>query len=128
MMVRLTAAKTAAFTTLAVLGILVPTTSAQAATTDLGDCPRSHFCAWADDNYKGTLASWEGDDSWWGDNNMHDDAESMFNNGTPASEDVVAIYYDVNHGGFAFCMDRGETIDVNMDDNDYDSHVWTSGC
>nr|WP_238165969.1 peptidase inhibitor family I36 protein [Kribbella sp. VKM Ac-2527] len=99
-----------------------------AAGTALGDCPSGYFCAWADDDATGHRAQWEGDDAWWGDDGMHDNAETIYNNGVEHSEDVVAIYYDVNYKGFAFCMDRGEWLDWSMDDNDYDSHLWTSGC
>jgi len=126
-MKRFAVAKTMAFVTVALTAAVLPT-AAQAAPTALNDCPGGRICAWADDNYSGGRAEWEGNDYNWGDDGMHDNAESLYNNGFSAPRDRVLVYEDVNMGGSYICLERGESVDVWMDDNDYDSHEWVPGC
>lgn len=107
--------------------LMTAPTSASAAP---GDCPRSYFCAWADDGFSGHRAQWEGNDSdWWGDG-MHDNAESVKNAATSSTTvpDNVVVYMDVNYGRADICVRPGETFDAGMDDNDYDSHQWIHSC
>jgi hypothetical protein len=99
---------------------------AGAANASLADCRSGNFCAWSDDGFSGRLAQWGGNSSYW--SNMHDDAESVYNNGTPATYDAVNVYLDANYGRWDICVTRGETYDWGMDDNDYDSHKWATGC
>ncbi|HEU5160074.1 MAG TPA: peptidase inhibitor family I36 protein [Streptosporangiaceae bacterium] len=97
---------------------------------DLGQCPRTHFCAWTEDGFRGGFASWEGNSSNWGAKGMHDDADSVFNN-APSSTTVpdnVLVYENVGFSGLDICVLPGETYDAAMNDNDYDSHQWVHGC
>ncbi|WP_433016507.1 peptidase inhibitor family I36 protein [Kribbella sp. CA-294648] len=128
---RSTAKRVSAFLAIVFLAGSTTTVSANAATTadpDIGACPRGFFCAWSDDNAEGRMAKWEGDDSWWGDDGMHDDAETIYNNGHPGTYDDVVLYFDVNYRTMAFCLPQGDWRDWDMADNDYDSHKWRSGC
>ncbi|WP_432946072.1 peptidase inhibitor family I36 protein [Kribbella sp. CA-253562] len=115
---------------LAVAGaaLTVQAAPAGAATTGYGDCPAAYFCAWSDDGAEGGMSKWEFDDTNWTDDGMHDDAESVANNGTPGTFDDVQLFFDVNYGRGSICVAQGETYDWSMADNEYDSHYWTSGC
>ncbi|WP_432946074.1 peptidase inhibitor family I36 protein [Kribbella sp. CA-253562] len=101
---------------------------ANAATTAWNDCPSGYFCAWSEDGATGRFAKWEFDDSNWTDDLMHDDADSLFNNGTAGTYDDVAVYTDVDYRNYSFCVPNGEKYDWYMNDNEYDSHLWRSGC
>lgn len=96
------------------------------ANANLQDCRSGNFCAWSNDGFGGRIAQWTGNSSYW--SNMHDDAESVYNNGKPATLDSVNVYMDANYGRLDICVSRGETFDFGMDDNDYDSHKWVTGC
>ncbi|WP_328334049.1 peptidase inhibitor family I36 protein [Kribbella sp. NBC_00382] len=117
--------KTAAFAAATLVATAAPVVPASAA---LGDCPSGYFCAWADDNAQGHRAQWAGDDSNWGDDGMHDNDETVYNNGTPGGYDHVWLYYDVNYGRYNMCVEPGEWYDAQLDDNDHDSHQWQTGC
>ncbi|WFE53327.1 peptidase inhibitor family I36 protein [Micromonospora sp. WMMD1155] len=97
---------------------------------DLGDCPRSAFCAWAEDRFTGPWAYWYGSYPRWGDYGMHDDADSVFNNARSSTTvpDNVWVYYDVDYVSPSICVQPGETYDAGMNDNDYDSHKWFHSC
>ncbi|MEU9841022.1 peptidase inhibitor family I36 protein [Actinomadura sp. NPDC048032] len=96
----------------------------------LSDCPSSNFCAWANDGFTGRIAPWAGNSSNWATKNMHDDAESLFNNARSSSTvpDNVRVYLDINYGREDICVNPGETYDLAMNDNDYDSHLWVHSC
>lgn len=103
----------------------LPVATANAA---LGDCPQGYFCAWSEDDATGHRAQWSGNSSNWAGQNMHDDADTIYNNGSPATYDDVRVYLDVNYGRQDICVTRGDYYDWSMDDNDYDSHKWTQSC
>ena len=105
----------------ATVGVLAPSTSASAAEAD---CPSGHFCIWENDNFSGAMKSWEGDDSNWHDNGWGDRADSMKNNGVAHQWEDVAVYMHTNFGDEDECLDRGESADFWMDDDDYSSHKW----
>ncbi|MGH3239540.1 MAG: peptidase inhibitor family I36 protein [Spirillospora sp.] len=100
------------------------------ANADLGDCPRSAFCAWANDNFSGPYAYWYGNYPNWNHYGMHDDAESVFNNARSSTTvpDNVLVYENVDYSDVDICVNPGETYDAGMNDNDYDSHQWVHGC
>ncbi|GAA0939756.1 hypothetical protein GCM10009554_29810 [Kribbella koreensis] len=112
---------------LAVL-VLAGTVSVSSASASLDQCPRGFFCAWSEDDATGRFAQWEFDDSNWTDDLMHDDADTIYNNGSPGTYDDVEVFFDVNYRTLAFCLPQGEWRDWSMSDNDYDSHRWRSGC
>lgn len=102
------------------------------ANADLGDCPRTAFCAWPLDGFKGNpgWAYWYGNYPRWSDYGMHDDAESVFNN-APSSATVpdnVIVYLNIDYTGADICVLPGETYDAGMNDDDYDSHKWVHTC
>jgi hypothetical protein len=96
------------------------------ANANLADCRSGNFCAWSDDGFSGRLVQWTGGSHYW--STMHDDAESVYNNGKPAVLDAVNVYMDADYGRLDICVSRGETFDAGMNDNDYDSHKWVTGC
>ncbi len=98
------------------------------ANANLADCDSGNFCAWTEDGFTGRIAEWSTNSTQWLGRNMHDDADSVFNNGKPVTLDSVNVYEDINYGDFDICVDRGETYDTAMDDNDYDSHKWVDHC
>jgi hypothetical protein len=89
-----------------------------------------HFCAWINDGYGGSIASWTGNSSNWG--TMGDNAESVRNNRASSQTrvDNVVLYYDVNYGRRDLCVKPGENYDgsILFDDNAYSSHEWVHSC
>ncbi|WP_330468895.1 peptidase inhibitor family I36 protein [Streptomyces longwoodensis] len=116
---------TVAAAALAAAGVLLPASTASAA---LGDCPQGQFCVWDDDNYSSARMGWGGNDPNWHDDGWGDRADSLYNNGTPATYDDVRVYMDVNYVNEDLCVVRGDYYDWGMDDNDYSSHQWTASC
>jgi hypothetical protein len=116
----------AALAGLTLAATVVGTSPAAAGTRD---CRYGNFCAWTDDNFSGGIAQWGGNDPSWYDNGMHDNAESVYNNGNSAyTNDHVQVFEDINYGNLDICVNPGETYDAGMDDNDYDSHKWVDRC
>ncbi|MFI0408265.1 peptidase inhibitor family I36 protein [Actinomadura sp. 3N508] len=100
------------------------------ASADLGQCGRGYFCAWDNDGFKGAFAQWFGNSRNWGDKNMNDRADSVFNNARSSSTvpDNVAVYIHAGYSNMDICVLPGETYDAGMNDNDYSSHQWLHGC
>lgn len=122
--------KAATFTAVALLATGAQLAPASAASAALGDCPRGFFCAWADDNASGHRAQWAAgyDDPNWGDDGMHDNDETVYNNVGAGGWDTVKIFYDINYGRYNMCVEAGEWYDAQLDDNDHDSHYWSTSC
>ncbi|MBC6462463.1 peptidase inhibitor family I36 protein [Actinomadura sp. HBU206391] len=94
----------------------------------LNECPTDRFCAWINDEFSGSMASWSGNSSNWG--TMGDNAESMYNRRASSATrvDNVVTYHDVNYGDRGVCVNPGETYDTGMWDNSYSSHEWVHSC
>ena len=93
------------------------------------DCKFGNYCAWSNDNFGGVFRSWSGIDSWWGNNQMHDDAESIYNQGSEQYvNDHANVYMDADYANLDICLAPGESADFGMNDNDYDSHKWVDRC
>jgi hypothetical protein len=88
------------------------------------------FCAWINDEYSGTIASWGGNSANWG--TAGDNAESARNNRASSQTrvDNVVLYLDVNYGRRDLCVKPGENYDrsLSFTENSYSSHEWVHSC
>ncbi|MFE9674794.1 hypothetical protein ACFYO5_11850 [Streptomyces sp. NPDC006259] len=116
---------------LAAVGLVVPTTSAQAAGQGAG-CEAKwpgrdgYVRAWQHPDCQGILlGASTGDDSHWGDGaggfgyDAYYDTSSVMNSGTLGGRDVVAFYHSPGYIGGYTCLSPYELYADNLTDNHF---------